>query len=58
MSLVINEKIKKFTEPKNLVVGSFFTQKALSARWQKKQKLVLLKTAKEVYLLLAGRKSE
>ena len=48
-----NEKLKKLDEPKNLVVDSFYTKKPF-AGLREKQKLALVKTAKEVYLLLAG----
>jgi hypothetical protein len=38
---VINEKVKKFDEPKNLV--SILLPKAVAALWQKRQNLVWLK---------------
>ncbi len=51
--MVINEKIKKFTEPKNLVISSF-TQKNSVRPLTEKQNSVLFKIAKGAYLSLAG----
>jgi hypothetical protein len=42
--LVINEKIKKFDEPKNLASGSF-SQKDVSAQWRKNQKFSVIENS-------------